>query len=82
MLDALLPEMENRRGKLVTVFAGYKKQMEELLAHNEGLPSRFPMVCICVFMRWGWGGEDERGCWRTTRACSRFPMAMSVWGIT
>eukprot|EP00798_Chlamydomonas_sp_ICE-L_P024108 gene24108-9683_t len=41
VLDALLPEMENRRGKLVVIFAGYKKQMEGLLAHNEGLPSRF-----------------------------------------
>ncbi|PNH08303.1 NFX1-type zinc finger-containing protein 1 [Tetrabaena socialis] len=41
VLDFLLPEMENRRGKLVMVLAGYKKQMEELMAHNEGLPSRF-----------------------------------------
>jgi hypothetical protein len=77
VLDALLPEMENRRveglaapccdessclrarsqlmpsfarttrcrrGKLVVVFAGYQKQMEGLLAHNEGLPSRFNLV--------------------------------------
>ncbi|GFR50032.1 hypothetical protein Agub_g12193 [Astrephomene gubernaculifera] len=41
VLDYLLPEMENRRGKLVVVLAGYKKQLEELMAHNEGLPSRF-----------------------------------------
>ncbi|KAL6759019.1 P-loop containing nucleoside triphosphate hydrolase protein [Haematococcus lacustris] len=33
--------MENRRGKLVTVLAGYQKQMESLLGYNEGLPSRF-----------------------------------------
>ena len=36
--------MENLRGKLVVVFAGYRKQMEGLMAHNEGLPSRFPLV--------------------------------------
>ncbi|KAJ9507979.1 hypothetical protein QJQ45_021314 [Haematococcus lacustris] len=41
VLDYLLPEMENRRGKLVTVLAGYQKQMESLLGYNEGLPSRF-----------------------------------------
>lgn len=40
----MLPEMENRRGKLVVVFAGYQKDMEGLMAHNEGLPSRFPRV--------------------------------------
>ncbi len=42
MLDALLPEMENKRGRLVVVLAGYAKHMEKLMAHNEGLPSRFP----------------------------------------
>lgn len=44
VLDALLPEMENRRGRLVVVFAGYQKQMEGLMSHNEGLPSRFPLT--------------------------------------
>jgi hypothetical protein len=42
VLDALLPEMENKRGRLVVVVAGYAKHMEKLMAHNEGLPSRFP----------------------------------------
>jgi replication-associated recombination protein RarA len=42
VLNLLLTEMENLRGKLVVVFAGYDKQMEELLEFNEGLPSRFP----------------------------------------
>ncbi len=44
VLDYLLPEMENRRGKLVVVLAGYAKPMEELMGHNEGLPSRFAQV--------------------------------------
>jgi SpoVK/Ycf46/Vps4 family AAA+-type ATPase len=44
VLDFLLPEIENQRGKLVVVLAGYQKQMEELIAYNEGLPSRFPRV--------------------------------------
>jgi hypothetical protein len=43
-MDYLLPEMENKRGTLVVVLAGYQKPMEELMAYNEGLPSRFPLV--------------------------------------
>lgn len=35
--------MENQRGKVVFVLAGYHKQMESLFAHNPGLPSRFPI---------------------------------------
>lgn len=42
ILDTILTEIEEKRGKLVLVFAGYKRQMEELLEHNQGLPSRFP----------------------------------------
>ncbi|KAJ8602140.1 hypothetical protein CTAYLR_001663, partial [Chrysophaeum taylorii] len=41
VLDYLLAEMEDKRGKLVVVFAGYAKPLEALLEHNEGLPSRF-----------------------------------------
>lgn len=44
VLDVLLTEMEDRRGSLVVVFAGYKDRMETLLDHNEGLPSRFCLV--------------------------------------
>lgn len=45
VLDYLLPEMENKRGSLVVVLAGYQKPMEEqIMAYNEGLPSRFPLV--------------------------------------
>lgn len=56
VLDYLLPEMENRRGKLVVVLAGYQEQMEGLMAHNEGLPSRFALVSQCciphTFCEW------------------------------
>ncbi len=40
-LDGLLTETEEWRGKLVVVFAGDKKPMEDLFGHHEGLPSRF-----------------------------------------
>ncbi|CCC05206.1 unnamed protein product [Sordaria macrospora k-hell] len=43
VLDYLLAEVENLRGKLVFVLAGYSKQMESFFAHNPGLPSRFPI---------------------------------------
>ena len=42
VLDMLFPEMENKRDSLVVIIAGYRKQMDDLMAHNEGLPSRFP----------------------------------------
>ena len=43
-LNLLLTEMERKRPQgapLVVVFAGYKKQCEDLLTFNSGLPSRF-----------------------------------------
>jgi len=43
VLDHLLTEVENLRGKVVFVLAGYNKQMESFFAHNPGLPSRFPI---------------------------------------
>lgn len=43
VLDYLLAEVENQRGKIVFVLAGYSKQMESFFAHNPGLPSRFPV---------------------------------------
>lgn len=42
ILDYLLTETDNMRGLLVTVFAGYAKKLDDLMEHNEGLPSRFP----------------------------------------
>ncbi|KAI0888621.1 P-loop containing nucleoside triphosphate hydrolase protein [Annulohypoxylon maeteangense] len=43
VLDFLLAEIENLRGKVVFVFAGYRKQMEAFFAHNPGIPSRIPI---------------------------------------
>lgn len=42
VLDFLLAEVENYRGKIVFIIAGYNKQMEDFFAHNPGFPSRFP----------------------------------------
>lgn len=43
VLDFLLAEVENLRGKVVFILAGYSKQMESFFAHNPGFPSRFPI---------------------------------------
>ncbi|KHN99716.1 CbxX/CfqX [Metarhizium album ARSEF 1941] len=43
VLDYLLAEVENLRGKVSFVIAGYNKQMETFFAHNPGFPSRFPV---------------------------------------
>ncbi len=40
-LDTLTAEMENRRGRLVVIAAGYPKEMEAFLERNTGLSSRF-----------------------------------------
>jgi len=45
VLDFILPlaeSLDTEYGCLVWVFAGYKKPLEKLFEHNEGLPSRFP----------------------------------------
>ncbi len=42
-LNLLLTEVENRKGRLVVVLAGYQKDMEKLFEYNEGLPRRFPI---------------------------------------
>ncbi|KAI0442324.1 P-loop containing nucleoside triphosphate hydrolase protein [Xylaria telfairii] len=45
VLDFLLAEIENHTGRIVFVFAGYRKQMEAFFAHNPGIPSRIP-ICL------------------------------------
>ena len=42
VLDFLLAEMENNRGTLVFILAGYNKEMEKFFEHNPGLKSRVP----------------------------------------
>ena len=42
VIDFLLPEVENLRGKIAFVLAGYNKQMETFFSHNPGIPERFP----------------------------------------
>lgn len=44
VLDSLLGEIENRRGELVVAFAGYAKEMENLIESNDRLPSHFPRI--------------------------------------
>lgn len=43
VLDFLLAEVENLRGKICFVIAGYNKQMETFFSHNPGFASRFPI---------------------------------------
>ena len=42
VLDYLLAEIEEQRGKIVFVLAGYKKEMDKFFEHNPGFDSRMP----------------------------------------
>lgn len=43
LLDYLLAEIENYRGKIVFIFARYRKHMETFFAHKPGILSRIPI---------------------------------------
>ena len=40
-VETLLKEMEDKRDRLVVIAAGYAEQMQQFIASNPGLPSRF-----------------------------------------
>lgn len=42
VLDFILAEIKNLVGKVVFVFAGYRKEMEKFFEHNPGFTSRIP----------------------------------------
>lgn len=42
VMDLIHTRMENHRGRLVLIFAGYTKDMEAFIEHNSGMSSRIP----------------------------------------
>jgi stage V sporulation protein K len=44
VIDILVPELENRRNRLMVIFAGYELEMDSFLKSNPGLKSRVPQT--------------------------------------
>lgn len=42
-IDALVKGMEDKKNEFILILAGYSDEMEQFLATNPGLPSRFPI---------------------------------------
>jgi len=42
-IDALVKGMEDKKNDFILILAGYSEEMEQFLATNPGLPSRFPI---------------------------------------
>lgn len=76
VLDFLMAEIEEQRGKIVFVLAGYKQDMESFFEHNDGFESRIPhrllfedysdpelqeMLCRLVVTRYNGRAEVEAG---------------------
>ncbi|KFA80339.1 hypothetical protein S40288_08438 [Stachybotrys chartarum IBT 40288] len=75
VLDYLLAEVENLRGKVTFILAGYSKQMESFFAHNPGFPSRFPIT-----MKFQDYSDDELLRILTRQLMQKFNGAMQVEG--
>lgn len=45
-IDTLIAEMENHRGELMVIFAGYSEDMDRFLAKNPGMASRIPTTLV------------------------------------
>ena len=43
-IDALIKLMEDHRGEIVVILAGYEKEMNDFMKANSGLESRFPII--------------------------------------
>ncbi|WP_257288187.1 AAA family ATPase [Endozoicomonas sp. SESOKO2] len=43
VINTLLPELENQRGRFLVIVAGYSKEMRDFMNQNPGLDSRFPV---------------------------------------